>query len=70
MNWISVEDRLPNEYVDKVLVARNWGVKAKMEATYIDGKFMTCNLGLMQEFKNPTHWILLDDIPEPPEEEV
>ena len=64
--WIRVEDRLPEEIIEFVLVARNWGVKTAMEANYVDGKFMTYRFGTPSEFVDPTHW---QPLPEPPKED-
>jgi len=62
IGWISIDHALPEDPTEFVLVSRNWGVQATMEANYIDGKFMSRRFGASQEFLNPTHWM---PMPEP-----
>lgn len=68
--WISVEDRLPREVVDLVLVCRVGEVEATLPARYLDGEFLVSDgfhtVADRHDFKNPTHWMLL---PEPPTNE-
>lgn len=63
--WISIEDRLPKDTIEFVLVTRTGGVSqnSTMEANYIDGEFHIWRMGLNQVYKKPTHWMPL---PEPP----
>lgn len=68
--WISVEDRLPVEYIDIVLVARDKDCVATLPARFIDGKFIVCDgfctVASRVDFVDPTHWMPL---PEPPSAE-
>ena len=66
MEWISVEDRLPDEITQFVLVARFGGTTSIMEANFNDGKFIVHRFGMMSEFINPTHWMPYEALPAPP----
>lgn len=74
MSWISVEDRLPMEIADLVLVARESDHRCALPARFIDGQFHVCdgftNFGGSRVFVNPTHWMLIDDVPLPPPPEA
>ncbi len=62
--WISVEDRLPEEIIEEIIVCRDKDCIASMAARYIGGEFITYGaFGADMPFKNPTHWMPL---PEPP----
>lgn len=65
--WISVKDRMPEEISVFVLVTRNTGCNVTVEAQYVNGKFISHRFGMMHEFKDPTHWMPLDELPDPPE---
>jgi len=66
MEWIPVEDRLP-EFSWFVLVGRNKGCICSVEAQYINGRFISERFGQREEFMYPTHWA---EMPAPPEEET
>lgn len=65
--WISVEERLPKEYVQSVLVARHDGclVPCVMAAYYTEEGFVTCTIAGNNLMKEPTHW---RPFPPPPPE--
>lgn len=67
-NWISVYERLPEEYVETVLVARSSGagVPCVMAAFYTGDGFVSVSIAGNRLFKDATHWMPL---PEPPEVE-
>jgi len=64
--WISVNDRLPDQFGHFVLVTRNKDCIATVEAQYKDGKFISHRFGIIMEFVNPTHWM---EMPQPIEAE-
>jgi hypothetical protein len=67
-DWISVKDRMPREIIDFVLVTRDNGRQGTMEANLIDGEFIVWRFGLKSAYKNPTHWMPYQSLPEPPKE--
>ncbi len=61
--WISVDDKLPEDYVFVLVVAENWK-RVVAVALYVDHKFYT--QAAENTPMNITHWMPL---PEPPEGE-
>lgn len=66
MNWISVKDKLPEDYSG--VLTFSVGGPIPEAATYYDHKFyyFTCCIdNISCEIKDVTHWIYLKDIPKP-----
>lgn len=63
MEWISVKDRLPEVFIQPVLIARDEGVRCVLPGYYSGEKFISTTISGSSTFINPTHWIPL---PPPP----